>query len=174
VRIQSASGRTIRSMGELIGDRKHLHGPVQMGECSACHNVHGARNARLLRERFAESFYADFDVVDYALCFTCHDPGLVTEKSTEALTNFRNGALNLHYVHVNREQRGRTCRACHEIHGSNLPFHVAESVPFEGSSWALPINFQITETGGSCAPGCHAPMSYQRPAPAPPPTGGNP
>ena len=63
---------------------------------------------------------------------------------------------------MNREKKGRTCRTCHEIHGSNLPAHVAETVPFEGSGWALPIGFEKTDTGGSCATGCHQKLAYSR------------
>lgn len=78
------------------------------------------------------------------------------------LTNFRDGDLNLHYLHVNRDKKGRSCRTCHEIHGSDLPAHVATSVPFEGSGWPLPIGFKKTPSGGSCAPGCHKPYGYDR------------
>jgi predicted CXXCH cytochrome family protein len=160
--VQATDGRTIQAMGPLIRGRKFLHGPVESGNCAACHNVHGAGHARLLREQFTEDFYASFDPGNYALCFSCHDRALVTEPRTANVTDFRDGDLNLHFLHVNRERRGRTCRACHDMHGSDLPRHMAETVPFEGSGWAMPIGFQPNETGGSCAPGCHAPMSYDR------------
>ncbi len=76
---------------------------------------------------------------------------------TESATDFRNGDTNLHFLHVNKE-KGRTCRACHDTHGSNRPKHVTEGVPF--GSWEIPINFQETPKGGSCAPGCHAERDY--------------
>ncbi len=154
--------RTIPDMRPLLGDREFLHGPVKSGDCAACHNVHGASHDRLLREQFTDKFYAPFDLGNYALCFMCHESALVTEARTDALTDFRDGDLNLHYLHVNRERKGRTCRACHEIHASNLPRHMAETVPFEGSGWALPLGFRQTATGGSCAPGCHDPRTYSR------------
>jgi predicted CXXCH cytochrome family protein len=160
--IEAAAGRTIQGMGELLRDREFLHGPVRTGNCTACHNVHGASHARLLRERFTDQFYASFDLANYALCFDCHQSGLVTEPRTTALTDFRDGDLNLHYVHVNRDEKGRTCRTCHEIHGSDLPKHIAETVPFEGSQWAMPIGFELMENGGSCGPGCHTQRTYRR------------
>jgi hypothetical protein len=77
--------------------------------------------------------------------------------------------VNLHFIHVNRDRRGRTCRTCHDLHGSNLPRHLAETVPFEGSGWAMPIGFRATGTGGACAPGCHEPQTYDRLDPSVPP-----
>jgi predicted CXXCH cytochrome family protein len=160
--VEAADGRMIPGMGEAVRDRPFRHGPVRSGQCTVCHNVHGSSHARLLRARFTESFYASFDLSQYALCFECHESELVTEEYTESLTDFRDGDRNLHYLHVNRQEKGRTCRACHEIHGSSQPAHLAESVPFEGSGWALPIGFERTDTGGSCAPGCHKKMGYSR------------
>jgi predicted CXXCH cytochrome family protein len=172
--IESTSGRMIANMAPLIQDRRFLHGPVESGNCVACHNIHGATHSRLLRDRFTEEFYASFDLDNYALCFDCHDPDLVTAERTTALTNFRDGDVNLHYLHVNRQKRGRTCRACHDIHGSNLPAHMAESVPFEDSEWEMPVGFQQMANGGSCAPGCHKPATYTRTPPVVPQTRGGP
>jgi predicted CXXCH cytochrome family protein len=157
---QAADGRTIPDMTPTLRERSFLHGPVRSGNCPACHNVHGASHTRLLREQFTDAFYASFDPGNYALCFGCHESDLVTEPRTTTLTDFRDGDRNLHFEHVNRERKGRSCRTCHALHGSNLPKHVAETVPFEGSGWAMPIRFEKTETGGSCAPGCHEPLSY--------------
>jgi len=66
---------------------------------------------------------------------------------------------------VNKDTKGRTCRACHKTHASNLPKHMAEKVPFGG--WEIPINFKKTGTVGSCAPGCHKPRSYDPVNPLP-------
>ncbi len=160
--IETAGGRTVQSMQSIIGEREFLHGPVRAGECSPCHNAHGATHSRLLRDPFSSEFYAPFDLGDYALCFDCHVSELVLAERTTTLTGFRNADVNLHYVHVNRDRKGRTCRTCHDLHGSNLPRHLADSVPFEGSGWAMPIGFESTETGGSCSPGCHEPQTYRR------------
>jgi hypothetical protein len=94
----------------------------------------------------------------------------VLQPKTTTLTGFRDGDKNLHYLHVNRDDKGRSCRSCHDIHGSNLPKHLASAVPFEGSSWAMPIEFEQTKDGGSCAPGCHKPRSYSRLTPTTLPT----
>jgi predicted CXXCH cytochrome family protein len=162
--LRATDGTMIQDIGETLADREFLHGPIRDGQCSPCHNVHGASHSRLLNERFTEAFYASYDLKNYALCFDCHVQNLVQDEETTALTDFRDGDRNLHYVHVHRAEKGRTCRTCHEIHGSNIPRHIAESVPFEGSGWALPIRFQKLENGGSCAPGCHEPMTYAREA----------
>ncbi|MDY7107329.1 MAG: cytochrome c3 family protein [Planctomycetota bacterium] len=169
VEVRAADGRRIPSMQTIIGERAFLHGPVRSGECSPCHNAHGADHTRLLRARFTDEFYAPFDLGDYALCFNCHESELVLAERTTTLTGFRDGDVNLHFIHVNRDRRGRTCRTCHELHGSNLPRHLAETVPFEGSGWAMPIGFRATGTGGACAPGCHEPQTYDRLDPSVPP-----
>jgi len=46
-------------------------------------------------------------------------PDLALARSTLTATGFRDGDVNLHYVHVNREKKGRSCRACHDIHAGN-------------------------------------------------------
>jgi predicted CXXCH cytochrome family protein len=162
--IQTKDGRTLANMKPILAE-PYLHGPVKGGYCSGCHNAHGAKYANLLREPFPDRFYADFKVKDYGLCFMCHSPDLLQLEHTTTLTDFRNGDENLHYVHVHRDEKGRTCKACHAVHGSGLPDHIAETVAFEGSKWEMPIRFQKTPDGGSCAPGCHKPLSYGRDKP---------
>jgi predicted CXXCH cytochrome family protein len=71
----------------------------------------------------------------------------------------------MHWVHVNQE-KGRTCRACHEVHASTHPAHIRDAVPFGNTGWMLELNYQQTAEGGSCSPGCHKPRSYNRTAPA--------
>ena len=93
-------------------------------------------------------------------------------RETTDLTDFRNGSLNLHYIHVNKADRGRTCRACHATHGSDQPKHIRDTVPF--GMWEIPLKFDKTETGGGCTTGCHQtraydrkdPVEYSTPAPA--------
>ena len=167
--LKAADGRTIANMKPELVDAKYLHGPVQAGDCSACHDVHGGTNAQLLRKPFPKSFYAPFNVDNYALCFSCHEKQIVLTPTTTSLTNFRDGSRNLHYVHVN-QAKGRTCKTCHAVHGSDLPRHMASSVPFEGSNWAMPIRYEATADGGRCAPGCHESYSYGRTRPMLPAT----
>lgn len=155
-------GRKVPSMARVLNESKYLHGPVKSGNCSACHDAHGSNNPRLLTQTFSSSFYAPFDLRNFALCFGCHAKETVLAARTRVLTNFRDGDVNLHYVHVHRQEKGRTCKTCHEIHGSNLPKHMAAEVSFEGSSWPMPIRYEQTASGGRCAPGCHKPAAYDR------------
>jgi predicted CXXCH cytochrome family protein len=130
---------------ELEG-KKFLHGPVAQNDCSGCHITHGSKYFKLLAKEHPSIFYAPFSEENYDLCFSCHAKTLVLTEKTENLTDFRNGDLNLHFLHVNKERRGRTCRACHQTHASNLPKHIRESVPY--GKWELPVGFTKTETGG--------------------------
>lgn len=160
--VKAADGRTIPDMTASVSGKHFLHGPVESGDCSACHNVHGSIHTRLLRQDFPTGFYANFDLQDYALCFSCHPQDLVLAETTTSLTDFRDGDRNLHFLHVNRDEKGRSCKTCHEIHGSDLPRHIATNVPFDNSPWLMPIEFERLPDGGKCAPGCHVAMTYHR------------
>ena len=150
----------IPSVTSQIEGKKFLHGPIKDKDCGGCHKTHGSDHFRLLDKEYPPLFYAPFDKENYDLCFNCHPDTLVLDEKTKKLTDFRNGDSNLHYLHVNKDRRGRTCRACHQIHGSNNERHIRESVPY--GSWDLPIGFDKTETGGTCAPGCHVKKDYDR------------
>lgn len=158
---RSPAGRTVPAMEQTLTRSRFLHGPVQAGNCSACHDAHGGRHQDLLKAAMPATFYAAFDIDDYALCFACHDQNLVLTSETASLTEFRDGRRNLHYLHVNQE-KGRTCRSCHAVHGSDLPNHIASQLPFGESNWVMPIEYQKTPGGGRCAPACHAPATYDR------------
>jgi predicted CXXCH cytochrome family protein len=137
-----------------------LHGPIQDGKCTPCHDPHGGPNAKLLVGAFPTEPYVPYTDTAYALCFSCHKRDLLQYPDTSFATGFRDGERNLHFLHVNNKQKGRSCRMCHNLHGGNHPKLVADSVPF--GKWSLPLKFVKTETGGSCAPGCHQPQSYDR------------
>lgn len=157
--LDSPTGK-IADMSMVLATGKSLHGPIAEKNCSACHQIHGSDTFRLLTKEYPPEFYAPFNAESYALCFSCHEKSLVLEAKTTALTGFRNGDENLHFVHVNRDTKGRTCRACHETHASDQAKHIRDSVPF--GKWNMPIRFQKTDTGGGCAPGCHVPYQYDR------------
>ncbi|MEK7995180.1 MAG: cytochrome c3 family protein, partial [Planctomycetota bacterium] len=106
---------TIIDMKTWLENNPERHGPIREGNCTLCHQPHGSQHFRILAYEFPRKFYSPFSVEVYDLCFQCHEDTLVLDKQTTALTDFRNGNENLHYVHVNQE-RGRTCRACHEVH----------------------------------------------------------
>ena len=152
--------RTVASVAEMVDPDMNKHGPIREGSCGGCHDVHGAEHARLLNKPYPPTFYDAFAVEHYELCFECHNREAVLVARTDKLTGFRNGDRNLHYLHVNKDKRGRTCRACHSVHASRLPVHIRESVPY--GNWELPIAFTRSETGGTCSPGCHQPLSYDR------------
>jgi predicted CXXCH cytochrome family protein len=139
---------------------KYVHKPAVDRGCSVCHESHGSDYFRLLIKEYTPEFYAPFDILNYDLCFSCHKAGKVLDKETENLTDFRNGKTNLHYLHVNTPERGRTCRTCHATHASNEPKHLRKVVPYGG--WEIPILFEMTETGGGCSPGCHNSRAYDR------------
>lgn len=160
--IELDDGSELQNMKAVLASGQSLHGPVAQDNCAACHMIHGGENFRLLVREYPAEFYAPFAEERYALCFSCHEKDLVHDRHTTALTDFRNGDLNLHYVHVNREKKGRTCRACHETHASSNEKHIRDSVPFGRGGWELPVGFTKTDTGGSCATGCHKPLGYDR------------
>jgi len=157
------NGKKLVNMQALLANNPDRHGPIRDGSCTACHQPHAENNFRLLHDAYPPEFYAPFAMERYQLCFSCHQPDLVKDKSGTGLTNFRNGDRNLHFVHVNRE-KGRTCRACHDVHASKKPFHIREAVPFGKGGWMLPINYEKSANGGSCSPGCHRTRSYDRTA----------
>jgi predicted CXXCH cytochrome family protein len=139
---------------------KYIHKPVVDRGCTVCHEPHGSDYFRILVKEYSPEFYAPSDISNYDLCFSCHQTDKVLVKETENSTDFRNGKTNLHYLHVNTPERGRTCRTCHATHASNEPKHLRKTVPYGG--WEIPIQFKKTETGGNCSPGCHNSRAYDR------------
>ncbi len=157
---ENPSNKVIMDIKKWLEENTDHHGPIRLKDCSGCHDPHGSDNFRILRSPYPSKFYAAFSIENYNLCFSCHEKTIVLDHETSKLTNFRNGNVNLHFKHVNKPIKGRTCRACHETHASNFPKHIRESVPF--GAWELPVNYQKTETGGSCTPGCHKLKKYDR------------
>ncbi|MBI5022343.1 MAG: hypothetical protein HZB59_12985 [Ignavibacteriales bacterium] len=155
-----AKGSKLSDMKTLFDKNINWHGPIRERDCSGCHEVHGSQNFRLLTQTYPPEFYSPFAPEKYELCFNCHQNTLVQDPATMTLTGFRDGSRNLHYLHVNKKVKGRTCRACHETHASNYDRHIREAVPF--GQWMLPIKFEKEPNGGKCSPGCHAPFSYKR------------
>ena len=166
--LQVGENETIADFKSQIENNKFLHGPVAEKDCTPCHTTHGSDHFRLLTAEYPSRFYAPFDVKNYQLCFNCHPQNQVLTKQTNELTDFRNGRLNLHYLHVNKPRKGRTCRACHAAHASAQPKHISKTVPY--GVWEIPIQFEKTDTGGSCQSGCHRPKAYDRVSPLTYPT----
>jgi predicted CXXCH cytochrome family protein len=139
---------------------KTLHGPIEDGTCTACHNPHGSSYDSLLNKEFSGDFYVPYTEESYGLCFSCHERDMLRFPDTSFATGFRDGKRNLHFLHVNRKKSGRNCIACHSVHGSEHEKLIKERVTF--GKWKFSLNFEKTETGGSCSPGCHQPYSYDR------------
>ncbi|TSK05028.1 MAG: cytochrome C [Geobacter sp.] len=156
----NGSNGKIANMSVLLSNGSEKHGPIKEKDCSGCHNAHGSNNFRILRESFPQLFYAPYNPDNYKLCFMCHQKNIASQEYTTTLTGFRNGEQNLHFVHVNKAVKGRTCRACHDAHATNNPKHVRDAVPF--SKWQLPIGFKKSANGGACLPGCHQLFRYDR------------
>ncbi len=143
------------------GQETQFHEPFAEGKCTECHDAHESDYYLHLKGSYPGNFYATFSLEAYGLCYNCHKDfrKVLTEPRTLETTAFRNGNLNLHYRHVNK-RKGRTCKACHHPHGSDKPKLIKESFMFGIRN--LSINFEKTETGGSCAPTCHVPVKYDR------------
>ena len=149
-------------LGEDISEAEYGHGPVADGECEECHRVHGSDNPLLLMAFLEPGFYAEYEQGSFDLCFQCHNQDVARDQTTTSLTGFRNGADNMHYLHINRK-KGRTCRACHHPHASSQERQIREGVPFGG--WEIPIMFEANPQGGYCEVGCHRPKPYNRDEP---------
>jgi predicted CXXCH cytochrome family protein len=162
--LKDEGGRSLTNFQRWLAENKEWHAPVAAKDCSSCHQPHGGPNFRLLVSAYPPEFYAPYDAKNYALCFGCHNDQAVKVAETDSLTGFRDGKRNLHFVHVNKLDRGRTCRACHEVHASKQAHHIRDGVPYGSKGWVLKINFTKTASGGSCARTCHDTKGYDRKA----------
>jgi len=163
--IMAEDGSILPNMKALIESGMTLHGPTAQDSCVVCHEIHGGGHERLLIKEFPSNLYYPFSQDVYSLCFSCHDRNLVLEPETTVVTNFRNGESNLHYIHVKKEKRGRSCSICHDTHAGDRTHQIRESVVYGPGNWHLKIGFVATPTGGSCASGCHAAYAYDRVTP---------
>lgn len=158
--VRLAAGRTIPDLAAQISAAPYRHEPVARGDCTACHLPHASPYESLLRAEYPATLYARYTESAYALCFACHDESLVSEEQTTTATGFRDGDRNLHAVHV-QGTPGRACTVCHDPHAAEVPHLMRRSIPYGPIDWMLPINYVQTQTGGSCATGCHEKRSYE-------------
>ncbi len=152
------SSETI-NIRRLVKGKMLPHSAIEGGGCVACHQAHGSGKRNLLVEPYPADNYLPAKTEEFGLCFLCHDTDLLEAEETEWGTNFRNGKQNLHQLHINGN-KGRNCRMCHNLHGSQQIFLMEEQVGF--GNWEMNMNFIPEEKGGSCQPGCHAKLSYSR------------
>ncbi len=143
----------------LVRGKAIAHSAIEGGGCIACHQAHGSDYRALLNTPYPGEDYLEAKTENFALCFLCHDTGIIDEEETEWATNFRDGTRNLHALHI-KGNKGRNCRMCHNLHGSPQIYLVEESVGF--GNWEMQMNFVPGENGGSCMPGCHGKLSYAR------------
>jgi predicted CXXCH cytochrome family protein len=143
-----------------ITSAKSKHRPVADNSCRSCHLPHGSKYSKLLFADYPSASAPANDPAQYAFCFSCHEEKIVRERYVDKQTDFRNGNLNLHYLHVNKENGGSSCRACHDAHASSQPKQIREKAPF--GNWSIPIKYTKSKTGGSCLSGCHEEYTYDR------------
>lgn len=145
--------------GEVL-EHRYIHAPVAEEKCHLCHDPHADMDNMLLPPGYSTRKFINYDEDAHSLCFSCHKRDLLMFPDTMFSTGFRDGARNLHYLHVNRESRGRSCKLCHAVHGADLPKMMATTIAF--GNWQMPLHFEKRDNGGSCAPGCHEYRRYQR------------
>jgi predicted CXXCH cytochrome family protein len=160
--LKDEQGKALTNIKSLLEKNPVLHGPVEAKDCSSCHMPHGGENFRMLVLAYPAKFYAPYDKKNYELCFSCHNDQAIEKPQTTTLTGFRDGDKNLHYVHVDRADNGRTCRACHEVHAAEQVHIIRNGVPYGSKGWILPLHYEPTPDGGSCAKTCHATRTYDR------------
>ncbi|MHB8875519.1 MAG: cytochrome c3 family protein, partial [Myxococcaceae bacterium] len=134
-------GKKLVNFKKLLEENPKWHGPVAAKDCSACHRPHGGDEFRLLVNPYPAKFYSPYDPRNYALCFECHDESMVKDAQTTTLTSFRDGKRNLHFLHVNKADLGRTCRACHDVHAARQDHIIRDGVPYGSKGWVLKLNY---------------------------------
>lgn len=162
--IPTKQGRVVADVPAWL-KQPYQHKPVQEGKCSQCHQPHHSLHPQLLKKAHASSFYVPYAKQQYELCLSCHKPEMVQTKNTRKFTKFRNGDLNLHYIHVNQVRRGRNCTVCHDVHATRQPALIRDFKSYANGAWQLPIRFTKHPDGGTCVSGCHAEKSYRTTTP---------
>lgn len=158
--LADSNGKKLTNFKKLLAKNPVHHAPVASKDCSACHMPHGSKYFRLLKAEYPKKFYSPYNPKNYKLCFECHNDKIAAVAKTTTLTNFRDGDNNLHFFHVNRIERGRTCRACHEVHASKQPHQIRDNVPYGTKGWKLKIKFTPLSNGGACEKTCHSKRVY--------------
>jgi predicted CXXCH cytochrome family protein len=151
----------LRNIRKELANKPYLHGPLKKDRCTPCHDPHGSNSTRILKGNYPAQLYTPYKDDSFSLCMNCHNKNLLKFAETTVYTRFRNGSQNLHYVHVANKRKGRSCKLCHDTHASDgIKLLAPEGAPF--GSWKIPLRLEMTETGGSCAPGCHRKYGYDR------------
>ncbi len=149
----------IKNIGQQLLKNKFVHGAIEMDGCVTCHSGHGTQFAELLKSKYPDTYYAEGVAENYDLCFQCHDSAILQKDPSLSDTGFRNGNTNLHYLHL-KGKKGRSCSLCHDVHAGKNSHLIRKKVPF--GDWSMNMNFKSTDNGGSCMPGCHGEVYYDR------------
>lgn len=176
---KSADGtpRTIPNIKEKIKS-SGVH-PIAKNEanCTKCHSSHSSKNSALLIKNYPVNPYEKYIPAEgktpntYALCFSCHEEGMLSKEAAPEDTAFRNEtkdsagktvSTNLHWFHVVNAAdsqditKGRTCFVCHDPHGSEQPHSIKTSFQMNATT-QVKINYkQNGDMGGECAKTCHS------------------
>ncbi len=134
-----------------------LHDPFD-GGCLDCHKAHSSEIIPLLLADYPSGLYSSSDPDNFQLCFGCHDVVLMTEKNDQGATSFRDGNLNLHYLHL-QNSKARNCNICHNSHASQKEFILNSEITF--GNWQMPLDYEKTANGGICLTACHSPKEYK-------------
>jgi len=157
--IRDRNGRVLSDV-QALREKKVKHEPFERDDCSACHNPHGANVFRLLKSKYPEDFYSRYADENYRLCYGCHKKERIRTRETSTLTAFRKGDTNLHYVHVVKPEKGRSCRSCHEEHATSTVHLIRSRVPYGPEGWLLEIHYEPSANGGRCSKTCHHQETY--------------
>jgi predicted CXXCH cytochrome family protein len=156
--IQTEKG-ILQNIGKMLKKGNFVHGAIKNDGCVICHDPHNSKNSLLLPEPYPSGQYTDGKSENFALCFSCHESGLMENKVDSTITNFRNGNQNLHFIHLSGN-KGHNCNICHNIHGSVFDYLISNKVKF--GKWEMPLKYIKEENGGTCNTGCHEDKKYLR------------
>lgn len=131
---------------DSVASQKSVHPIITDEGCLSCHSPHSSSLGKLLRAEVP------------ALCFQCHERGLLTDQKTKKTTNFRDGEQNLHFVHAGKN--AIACFACHDVHASSQ-LHLIRPKGSNGKD-AVTITYTASEKGGNCTASCHDALGYER------------
>ncbi len=145
------------SVTEKSSDKeyKNIHGPVDGGYCTECHDPHAAKYKKLLSEK------------DNELCFQCHDDPGVDSKGRRWWSSHspvQESCVNCHSPHASDVDSNLLaeifdlCSGCHDEH----PAHSLDASRYVGGEGAsgivsLPSDLPLTFEGMMVCTGCHLP-----------------
>ncbi len=151
--------KSIANIGAFLKKGNYVHAVIEDDGCVICHAPHASNEHLLLNGTFPEGNYTNGKSENFELCFNCHDTELIETERSSTATNFRDGNVNLHYLHINGE-KARNCNLCHNVHGATSEHLISSSIRF--GEWDMPLLYKAEENGGSCNTGCHAEKKYVR------------